>query len=110
MTGIIRSRSLGLVQGGLPHTGSGQGDPGLADPMARMYQNWNLVLKGQLGFNNPQTETGRFSLRSEFLRVQSGAQGSAAWRERTARSDSDDRARHRAWLVATCSRWRKRRW
>ena len=81
MTGIIRSRSLGLVQGGLPHTGSGQGDPGLADPMARMYQNWNLVLKGQLGFNNPQTETGRFSLRSEFLRVQSGAQGSAVWRE-----------------------------
>jgi hypothetical protein len=81
MTGIIRSRSLGLVQGGLPHTGSGQGDPGLADPMARMYQNWNLVLKGQLGFNNPQTETGRFSLRSEYLRVQAGSQGSAAWRE-----------------------------
>ena len=81
MTSIIRSRSLGLVENGLPHTGSGQGDPGLSDPMARLFQNWNLVLKGQLGFNNPQTETGRFSLRSEFLRVQAGAQGSAAWRE-----------------------------
>ena len=81
MTSIIRSRSLGLVENGLPHTGSGQGDPGLADPMARLFQNWNLVLKGQLGFNNPQTETGRFSLRSEFLRVQAGAQGTAAWRE-----------------------------
>lgn len=81
MTAIIRSRSLGLVENGLPHTGSGQGDAGLADPMARLIQNWNLVLKGQLGFNNPQTETGRFSLRSEFLRIQAGAQGSAAWRE-----------------------------
>ncbi|HAM73305.1 MAG TPA: hypothetical protein DCM86_16855, partial [Verrucomicrobiales bacterium] len=81
MTGIIRSRSLGLIENGLPQTGNGQGDPGLSDPMARMFQNWTLVLKGQLGFNNPQTETGRFSLRSEMLRIQAGAAGSATWRE-----------------------------
>jgi hypothetical protein len=81
MTDIIRSRSLGLIQNGLPQTGSGSGDAGLADPMARMFSNWDLVLKGQLGFNNPQTETGRFSLRSELFRVQPGYSGNEVWRE-----------------------------
>jgi hypothetical protein len=85
MTSIVRSRSLGLIQNGLPLTGSGQGDAGLADPLARMFQNWDLVLEGQLGFNNPQTETGRFSLRSELFRIQSGLQGKAAWREALSR-------------------------
>ena len=69
MTDIIRSRSLGLVQSGLPVVGNGAGDAGLADPMARIISDWNLVLKGRLGFNNPETETGRFSLRSELCRV-----------------------------------------
>ncbi len=81
MTDIVRSRSLGLIQNGQPQTGSGQGDPGLADPIARMITNWELVLKGQLGFNNPQTETGRFSLRSELFRIQPDAAGSQVWRE-----------------------------
>jgi hypothetical protein len=70
-----------LIEGGLPQTGSASGDPGLADPMARLAANWELVLKGQLGFNNPQTETGRFSLRSELFRVQPGANGSKVWRD-----------------------------
>ena len=81
MTTIIRSRSLGLIQNGIPLTGGLNGDPGLADPLARMSQNWNLVLKGQLGFNNPQTETGRFSLRSELFRVQPGFSANETWRE-----------------------------
>jgi hypothetical protein len=81
LTDIIRSRSLGLIENGLPQTGAGQGDAGLADPMARMFLNWDLVLKGQLGFNNPKTETGRFSLRSELLRIQPGFAGNVAWRE-----------------------------
>jgi len=81
MTGIIRSRSLGLIQGGLPQTGSGTGDPGLADPLARMNMDWQQALKGQLGFNNPQTETGRFSLRSELFRIQAGSAGSRIWRD-----------------------------
>ena len=81
LTDIVRSRSLGSIQNGLPQTGAGQGDAGLADPMARMFQNWDLVLKGQLSFNNPQTETGRFSLRSELFRVQPGFAGNAVWRE-----------------------------
>lgn len=78
---ITQSRSLGLIQNGRPVTGSGQGDPGLADALARMSQNWELILKGQLGFNNPQTETGRFSLRSELFRIQPGFAGNEQWRE-----------------------------
>ena len=81
MTDIVRSRSLGLVQNGQPQTGTGRGDPGLADPVARMIANWDLVLKGQLGFNNPQTETGRFSLRSELFRIQPDQAGGQVWRQ-----------------------------
>jgi hypothetical protein len=81
MTDIVRSRSLGLIQDGQPQTGSGRGDPGLADPVARMNANWDLVLEGQLGFNNPQTETGRFSLRSELFRIQPDQAGSQVWRQ-----------------------------
>jgi len=36
--------------------------------MARMKLNWDLALKGQLGFNNPQAESNRFSLRNELFR------------------------------------------
>lgn len=77
---ILRSRALGRFSNGLPLPGNG-GDPGLTDPLARLTANWNLVLKSQLGFNNPQTETGRFSLRSELFRVLNGPGGSQRWRE-----------------------------
>jgi len=70
MTDIVKARALGMIQNNQPVTGSGTGDPGLADPLARMSRNWNLVLKGQLGFNNPENETGRFSLRTELFRTQ----------------------------------------
>ncbi len=89
MTDIIRSRAIGLIQNGSPIVGNGVGDPGLADPMARMISDWNLVLKGQLGFNNPETETGRFSMRSELFRVQTNrtaAVANTAWREILRRS------------------------
>jgi hypothetical protein len=69
MTSIVRARAIGNVIDGAPQTGSGMGDPGLADVMARMKLNWDLVLKGQLGFSNPQTETNRFSLRQEMFRT-----------------------------------------
>jgi hypothetical protein len=81
LTAIIRARSLGLISNGTPLPGSGTGDPGLTDPLARMTLNWNLVLKGQLGFNNPQTETGRFSLRNELFRILTGPAGSLQWRQ-----------------------------
>jgi hypothetical protein len=75
LTDIVRARLIGDIQGGLPQTGMG-----LADPMARMSQNFG-VLKGQLGFNNPQQETNRFSLRSELFRIQRGFAGNTLWRE-----------------------------
>ncbi len=81
LSAIIRARSLGLISNGTPLAGSGKGDPGLTDPLARLNANWNLVLKGQLGFNNPQTETGRFSLRNELFRILTGPAGNQKWRE-----------------------------
>jgi hypothetical protein len=45
--------------------------------LARLNQNFS-VLKGQLGFNNPQTETGRFSLRNELFRLR--AESDTEWR------------------------------
>jgi hypothetical protein len=65
---VVRQRSPGIMQGGVPQTGPATGDPGLADIMAQMNANWSLVLKNQLGFNNPDTETSRFSLRTELFR------------------------------------------
>jgi hypothetical protein len=74
LTDIIRQRSLGQVVNGVPKTGQ----PGLADPMARLTQNFE-VLKTQMGFNNPQTETARFSLRRELFRIRDDSPGS--WRD-----------------------------
>jgi hypothetical protein len=74
LTDIVRHRSLGQVIDGEPVAGS----RGLADPLARMRQNFN-VLRGQLGFNNPQTETNRFSLRAEHFRLRDASD--AEWRE-----------------------------
>jgi len=86
LTTIVRARSLGNVIDGVPQTAGGVGDPGLADAMARMKLNWDLVLKGQLGFNNPQTETNRFSLRRELFRCVSDDR----WREVLRRHRVDD--------------------
>jgi len=72
LTDIVRQRALGEVVNGVPVAGR----HGLADPLARLNQNFG-VLKGQLGFNNPQTETGRFSLRNELFRMRDSSD--AAW-------------------------------
>jgi hypothetical protein len=73
LTDIIRQRALGQVLNGSPVVGRS----GLADPLARMGNNFD-VLKTQLGFNNPQTETGRFSLRNELFRL--GDASDVDWR------------------------------
>jgi len=73
LTDIIRQRSLGQMIDGVPVIGRA----GLADPLARMNSNFD-VLKTQLGFNNPQTETGRFSLRNELFRLRDAS--NEAWR------------------------------
>jgi len=86
MTGIVRSRAIGSILDGQAQTGGGIGDPGLADAMARMKMNWDLVLKGQLGFNNPQIETNRFSLRRELFRTVDDA----TWQETLRRHRVDN--------------------
>lgn len=60
---IVKARSIGLVQDGMPQRGSG-----LANVLATLNANFD-ALQGQLGFNNPQTETGKISLRTEWLRI-----------------------------------------
>ena len=70
LTDIVRQRTLGQIVGGFPVSGS----VGLADPLARLGQNFD-VYRGQLGFNNPETETGRFSLRQELFRTRVPASG-----------------------------------
>lgn len=71
---IIRQRNIGQMVNGDPVAGS----PGLADILARLSQNFD-VLKGQLGFNNPQTETNRFSIRQGLLRLK--PESAQAWRD-----------------------------
>jgi len=68
LTDVVRARSLGTISGGVPQTG-GVGDPGLADPMARMDIKFTS-LEPDLGFNNPNVQIDRFSLRREFFRTQ----------------------------------------
>lgn len=75
LTRIVRERSIGQVLNGNPVPGT----PGLADSMAQLKLNFD-VLKGQMGFNNPQVETNRFSLRRELFRIPQGPEGDAAWR------------------------------
>jgi hypothetical protein len=78
MRQIIGERSLGevkFIQGRGPVPIAGV--KGLADPLARMDANFQ-VLKGQMGFNNPQEEQNAFSLRSELFRLRDDSD--AAWR------------------------------
>ncbi len=76
LTDIVRQRSIGQILNGQPVPGS----RGLADPMGRMKLNFD-VLKGQMGFNNPQLEGNRFSLRQELFRISDDADGDARWRQ-----------------------------
>ena len=76
---IVRARAIGrMASDGTPLPAGPTGDPGLADIMARMDANWS-VLKGRLNFNNPQVETGVFSLRKELFRIPDGAAFDAVW-------------------------------
>ena len=65
---VVKAGLIGIVENGEPQTGPITGDGGIADVLARMKQNWDLVLKGQLGFNNPEIETSKFSFRKELFR------------------------------------------
>jgi len=86
LTDIIRHRSPGVVRDGIPIAGL----PGLADPMARMDANYK-VMKTQMGFNNPQTETGKFSVRNELFRLlDSGPDSGSLWQAKLKESLVDD--------------------
>lgn len=61
---IVKARTIGYMPDGEPQLGEG----GLADVLAKLRINHD-TLKGQLGFNNPQYETGKLSLRTEFFRI-----------------------------------------
>lgn len=60
---IIKARTIGLCDDE-PSQGAG----GLADALARLSANYD-VLKSQMGINNPQVETGKISLRTEKYRI-----------------------------------------
>jgi hypothetical protein len=77
---IVKARLPGrfYVWLGEPETGIDEGEPGLADVMARMKADWEVV-KGRFGFNNPDTETSRFSLRSEHFRISPATGSDGTW-------------------------------
>ena len=77
---VVRARLPGrfYVWLGTPMVGGTSGEPGLADILARMKGDWDVV-KGRYGFNNPDTETSRFSLRSELYRISPSSSSDATW-------------------------------
>ncbi|MCB1568714.1 MAG: hypothetical protein KDI69_07890, partial [Xanthomonadales bacterium] len=77
LNNIVKQRSLGQVLSGTPMAGTA----GLADTMAQLKLNFD-VLKGQMGFNNPQLQTNGFSLRKELFRIGSDADGDEAWQRK----------------------------
>jgi hypothetical protein len=78
---ILQSRALGVVKDGQPHfAGSNTGDPGLSSALAEMKADFE-VLKGRLGFNNPDGYGTTFSLRTEKERIIPGVEGDASWRD-----------------------------
>ena len=79
---IVSAQALGVITGGLPQfTGSDTGgDPGLSSALAAMFADWS-VLKGRLGFNNPDGYSTTVSLRSENYRILPGADGKNNWQD-----------------------------
>jgi hypothetical protein len=87
---IIQARALGVVRDGQPQfTGSSVGDPGLSGALAEMNGDWQ-VLKGRLGFNNPDSYGTTASLRTENFRILPGTDGDTNWRDVLNRARRDD--------------------
>ena len=80
-TRIINSRALGVVRNGEPqYAGSDTGDPGLSSTLAEMKADWD-VLRGRLGFNNPDAYGTAASLRTEASRILPTSDGDANWKD-----------------------------
>lgn len=77
---IVRERSLGYINNGIPETGQG-----LAGVMAELNNNYQSI-KSLLGFNTPRLSTNKFSLRRELFRIKPGLEGNQTWRETLQRS------------------------
>jgi len=78
---IIRARALGVMREGQPqYAGSHTGDPGLSSALAEMKADWD-VLRGRLGFNNPDNYGTIVSLRREGLRILPGTEGAQNWQD-----------------------------
>jgi len=78
---IISARALGVVVNGQPqYAGSDTGDPGLSGALAEMKADWD-VLKGRLGFNNPDGYGTTVSLRTENYRILTNSLGDDNWRD-----------------------------
>ncbi|MBF0451505.1 MAG: hypothetical protein HQK75_12440, partial [Candidatus Magnetomorum sp.] len=75
LTQIIRQRHLGQYENGRYLIGQG----GLGEILTALKINFD-GLAGQMGFNNPQTETGRFSLRSEMFRLKQSEEDNTRWK------------------------------
>ena len=78
---IVNSRALGVMANGEPQfAGSNTGDPGLSSVLAEMKADFD-VLKGRLGFNNPDGYGTTVSLRMEKERIVPAADGDALWKD-----------------------------
>ena len=76
---IVNSQALGVISGGVPqYAGSDTGDPGISSVLAEMYADWT-VLKGRLGFSNPDGYSTTVSLRGENYRILPGSAGAPNW-------------------------------
>lgn len=73
---IVGERAIGQIDRHVPNAGKG----GLAEHLVRMKANFD-VLKGQLGLNAPQTETGRFSFRQELARIKPDSDSDVDWQD-----------------------------
>jgi hypothetical protein len=94
MEQIVRARALGrFTSDGQPLGGGSAGDPGLADILFRMEENWS-VLKSRLGFNNAQNDLDAFSLRKDLCRIVND--DDEAWKTRLANYWVDDLRTHPA--------------
>lgn len=104
LTQIVRARTLGAVDNGEPRIGSG----GLADALSALKVNFD-VLKTQMGFNNPQTEGNRFSLRNELFRILPGPMAKGARNESATESvtyDGKTMTAEQAWRESD-RKWRE---
>jgi hypothetical protein len=79
---IISSSALGVIdKNGVPQiSGTTTGDPGLANALAEMKGDFD-VLKGRLGFNNPDGYGTISSLRTENYRINADSTGDNNWKQ-----------------------------